>query len=282
MKTLPTALAAHYALGSTSLAYALRIEREDATVYGFTSADKDAYFNSTLYKSAQGLNISSLETNSGFSVDNLELSTLDDGTLFKRTDILGGLWRNAQFSIVRYNVASLTDGFETIMVGTLGEATLSNGSVKVELRGLQQYLQQPVGSVVSATCRARLGDNLCTVNLTPLTFVGQVASASSKQTFVNALSSQTNGYFENGVLRFTSGVCQGMSGVVKTYTSNTFTLQLPLILKPGVGDTFEAIAGCKKRFVEDCIGKFANSLNFQGEPHVPGLDKYTAAVGRRS
>ena len=282
MKTFPLALAEHYAQGSTSLAYALRIEREDATVYGFTSADRDAFFNATQYKAAQGLNISSLETNSGFSVDNLELSTLDDGTLFKRTDILGGLWRNAQFSITRYNVASVSDGFETIMVGTLGEATLSNGSVKVELRGLQQYLQQPVGSVISATCRARLGDNKCTVNLTPLTFVGQVASALNKQTFVNGLSSQANGYFENGVLRFTSGVCQGMSGVVKTYTSNTFTLQLPLIIQPEVGDSFVAISGCKKRFVEDCIGKFANSLNFQGEPHVPGLDKFIATVGRRS
>ena len=45
MKTLPPALAAHYALGSTTLAYALRIQRSDSYVFGFTSADQDVTFD---------------------------------------------------------------------------------------------------------------------------------------------------------------------------------------------------------------------------------------------
>ena len=281
MKTLPPALAAHYALGSTTLAYALRIQRSDSYVFGFTSADHDVTFDGTVYKSEQGLNISSLEMNSGFSVDNLELSTLDDGTLFSRVDVLGGLWRNAKFSISRYNYAALEDGFEVIMVGTLGEVTLGNGMVKVELRGLQQFFQQPVGAVVSATCRARLGDSLCKVDLNPITKVCRVGSVIDKQTIVEDFNPMPDGYFENGVLVFVGGACDWMRAVVKTHSSNTFVLQLPLVVQPAVGDYFVVTAGCKKRYLEDCIGKFNNGLNFQGEPHVPGIDKITATVGRR-
>ncbi len=43
-----------------------------------------------------------------------------------------------------------------------------------------------------------------------------------------------------------------------------------------VGDTFDVIAGCRKRLTEDCKVKFNNVLNFQGEPHLPGIDRLTA------
>jgi hypothetical protein len=32
---------------------------------------------------------------SGFAVDNLELTTLDDGSLFQRDEVVAGVWRNA-------------------------------------------------------------------------------------------------------------------------------------------------------------------------------------------
>jgi|SRR6267378_639587 len=36
-----------------------------------------------------------------------------------------------------------------------------------------------------------------------------------------------------------------------------------------VGDTVYVYPGCGKRFVEDCIGKFNNSINFGGNPWIP-------------
>ena len=38
-----------------------------------------------------------------------------------------------------------------------------------------------------------------------------------------------------------------------------------------VGDTLQVTAGCDKRFAT-CREKFANGLNFQGFPHMPGSD----------
>ena len=42
------------------------------------------------------------------------------------------------------------------------------------------------------------------------------------------------------------------------------------------GDEFRAMAGCGKRVLEDCRDKFDNVVNFQGEPHRPGVDQLTA------
>ena len=69
------------------------------------------------------------------------------------------------------------------MVGTIGEVRLHRGYVTAELRGLQQYLQQPIGSVSSKTCRARLGDAMCGVNLTPFTFSPTVGTVTNNQVF---------------------------------------------------------------------------------------------------
>ena len=181
MKTLPTALATHYASGTTTLADLLKITRKDGQIFAFTSASTDVTISGQLYTSAQGLDISSLEVTAGLAVDNLELTTLDDGTIFSRLEVLAGVWRNADFTISRYNWASPSDGIEVRMVGTVGEVHLKRGSITAELRGLQQYLQQPIGSVTSKTCRARLGDGMCGVDLAGYTVNGVVTDTDGNQ-----------------------------------------------------------------------------------------------------
>jgi uncharacterized phage protein (TIGR02218 family) len=277
MKTLPTALAAHYASGTTTLADLLKITRKDGQVFAFTSASTDVTISGQLYTSAQGLDISSLEVTAGLAVDNLELTTLDDGTIFSRVEVLAGVWRNADFIISRYNWANPADGIEVRMVGTVGEVHLKRGSITAELRGLQQYLQQPIGSVTSKTCRARLGDSLCRVVLTGYTVTGSVTASASQQVFTDSSKAQAADYFAEGIVTFTSGVNNGLSQKVKTFTGGVFTLALPMLQTIATGTTYTVVAGCRKR-LEDCSGKFNNVINFQGEPHLPGVDQITAPV----
>ena len=202
MKTLPVGLAAHIAGGTTTLADLLKITRTDGTVFAFTSAANDVTISSVLYKSAQGLNISSLEASAGLNVDNLELSTLDDGTVFTKLDVLSGRWLNADFVISRYNWSNPADGVDVRMVGTIGEVRLHRGYVTAELRGLQQYLQQPIGSVSSKTCRARLGDALCTKDITSFTHAVTVDTSANPQSFIMVVSGSAPGdtYWNSVVL----------------------------------------------------------------------------------
>lgn len=281
MKTLPSGLAAHVALGTTTLGYLLKITRVDDEVFAFTSSDAgDVTVGGTLYKSAPGLDVSDIAVASGLAVDNLELTTLDDGSTFSHADVLAGVWRNASFQIMRYNRANPADGVEPIMYGTLGNVNLRLGNIVVELRGLQQYLQQPIGSVTSRTCRARLGDAMCTKALGPLTASGTVTSVTSNQVFTDSGLTQVEDYFGDGILTWTSGAKTSLAQKVKTHaTGGVITLSLPMLLEVTIGDTFSIVAGCRKRLEEDCVVKFNNVLNFQGEPHLPGIDVITKAGG---
>lgn len=278
MKTLPVALAAHVAQGTTTLAHLLKITRTDGAVYAFTGASRSVTIGGVLYRAAPGLDVSSLSISAGLAVDNLELTTLDDGSTFSRIDVLGGVWRNAAFLISRYNWASPADGTDPVMAGTLGDVQLRSGTIVAELRGLQQYLQQNLGSVTSKTCRARLGDSLCRVDLAPWSVTGTVTAVSSGRVFTDAARAEADGWFADGVLTFTSGACAGLRQKVKAIAAGQITLSLPMLQAITVGDGYSLIAGCSKRLTEDCVGKFDNALNFQGEPHLPGVDTLTKSA----
>jgi len=273
MKTLPAGLAAQYASGTSTLAYALKLQRQDGQLFGFTSGPRDVLIQGLQYNATQGLLVSDLETHAGFAVDNLELTTLDDGSLFKQNEVFGGVWRNCKFWIYRFNFQNVSDGLETLFVGTLGDITMQLGAVKVELRGLQAAFQQSIGAIVSASCRARLGDALCRVDLAPLTATGMITSGTSRRIFDVLAFNQPQDYFTEGMVTFTSGACKGMSAKVKFSDGNQLELQLPLPSDLTAGDTLVAIPGCRKRYLEDCTQRFNNALNFQGEPHLPGIDQ---------
>lgn len=277
MKTIPIALASHMAGGTTTLAHALSITRTDGQAFGFTSAVENVTFEGLTYSASQGLNVSRVETSAGLSVDNLELSTLDDGTLFNRADIFGGVWTNAAFRIIRYNYNDPGAGYEVILVGTVGEVKINNGVITAELRGLTQRLQQNVGSVLTKTCRARFADAKCTKSAAAFTVTGTITTVASNKAFADTSRTEAADWFAEGIVTFTSGALAGTQHKVSSFLGGVFTLNLPPFADLAVGMTYSAIAGCRKRLEEDCRDKFNNVLNFQGEPHIPGLDKLTSS-----
>ncbi len=287
--TAPTAYQAHLDTETPTLGYLLKITRTDGAVYGFTSAGESVVIGGVTYDASNGLAVGSLASSAGLSVDSLELTTIDDGLIFTRAAIFGGLWQNAAFVLSRYNWASPSDGVEPLMAGTIGQVGLREGAIVAELRGLQQYLQQQVGNVTTRTCRARFadwprpnGNNRCRLNAATYTTTGTVSAVASRQVFTSAglwTATPTADYYGDGILTWTSGANAGISGKVKTYVaSGVITMMLPAPAVVAIGDAFSIIAGCRKRRTEDCKTKFGNVLNFQGEPDLPGIDKLTAAA----
>ncbi|WP_439580732.1 DUF2163 domain-containing protein [Elioraea sp.] len=88
-----------------------------------------------------------------------------------------------------------------------------------------------------------------------------------------------DGWFEHGVAVFETGLNAGVARDVLTWTqaSRTLALFLPLPFPAIAGDVLRVQPGCDKRLAT-CRDKFANRLNFRGEPHIPG-DKGIIGVG---
>jgi hypothetical protein len=82
-----------------------------------------------------------------------------------------------------------------------------------------------------------------------------------------------DGWFAGGVLTWETGPNAGRSIEVKSWTQAAGQLELFLPMGYAIesGDTFRIHPGCDKR-LETCIDRFANVLNFRGEPYVPGAD----------
>jgi uncharacterized phage protein (TIGR02218 family) len=247
----------------------------DVSPWGYGSSE-------LAFNAEQGFSASDIVSTAGFEVDNLELTTLDDGTLFDRDEVLAGAWTNAEFRIFRYrwdvSPVTIADDVETLIRGWFGEVTLNQNTFRIELRGLAQKLQQPVGIVSTKTCRARLGDSACTKDLTSFTHTLTVTGVTDKRTFTASGATQDPDYFGEGIVTWLTGDnAAGRAHKVRTFEAGVFTLSLPTVLPIQVGDTFTAVAGCRKRLMEDCKTKFNNVLNFQGEPHRPTVDTLTKA-----
>lgn len=293
MKTIPIALAPQYSGAGSTLAVCLKVTRVDGTVIAVTSHDRDLTVSAVVYTAAHALDISSIVSSANLSVDNLELKVFpEEGDDQLMLDIQTGLWDGAEFELFEVNYLDPTDGILPIKHGTVGEIQLDLGVYTVEFRSLAQALQQPVGGVTQKTCRARFADwptpvpgMLCRLDVAAWTVAGSITGVTSRQVVFDSSRTEALDWFGDGTFTFTTGLNAGRSRRIKFFEADAFTFTEAFPEAIEIGDEYEAVAGCRKRHartltnpsgVSDCIDKFDNVLNFQGEPHLPGVDALTA------
>lgn len=187
---MPPLLLSHARSGTSKFALALRITRSDGATFGLTGARSGDTIDGVRYEPAHGLDASSITSTAGFAVDNMEMTVADGGTVFVPTDVEGGIWRGARFLFFRYRWDAPQDGVEMLLAGVFGNVTRRLGQTVIELRGLQQFLQQPIGSVTTRTCRARFADypapngaNRCRLNVADWTDDLVVESVTDRRIF---------------------------------------------------------------------------------------------------
>ena len=139
-KSIPSELLTHYKGTQLTTAYLLKIVRSDGLIFAFTSASQDTPpIDGIVYTAKQGLDVSNIVQSSGFGVDNLELTTLDDGSLFTRNDVLSGVWQGSKFFIYRYNWANITQGIEKVTRGTIGNVKIQDNIIKTHTHWTNSY-----------------------------------------------------------------------------------------------------------------------------------------------
>ncbi len=167
MKTISADLKAHMALGSTTLAHLMRLERVDGVVLTVTLDHDDAIeFDDEIYLPALGMMPSTIETSGSLNVDNLDAR----GALLilgiEEADIDAGLWDMCEVRVLRVNWSDLTMGAEKIKRGNIGKVSIGRDDFNAEVRGITQRLQHTVGDIVSPACQADLFDARCGVTAT--------------------------------------------------------------------------------------------------------------------
>lgn len=280
MKTISAALATHLAGEVTTLATCWKATLSDGTVFGFTNHTDDLTVSAQIYRASTGQSATAIASNSDLAVDNLDVIGFLDSSVITEADINAGRWDYASIEIFQVNYADLTQGTLKQRAGRLGEIRLSRSEFIAELRGLAQNLQQIIGQIYSASCRADFGDARCGLTLASYTFSGTVTTGASTRVFTDSGRGEASDYFGAGKVTWVTGANAGYSMEIKSFAAGVFTLQLPMAQTITAGDTYTASAGCRKRFDTDCKTKFSNVVNFRGEPHVPGNDQMAKAGGQ--
>jgi uncharacterized phage protein (TIGR02218 family) len=274
MRTIPIALAAHWALPTTSIAWSMTITRLDGEVFRFTSHDRDVTLASEVYASAPGLDIASLVHSAGLAVDNTEVTVLADDTIITRADIAAGVWDGAAFEIFQFNWADPTDGVAVRMAGTFGNLRPAGEAYVAELRDLRQPLQQDNTAVLQPTCRYRFCDARCTLEEGDFTHALEVTAVADNQEFTDSALAAATETFAEGEIRWLTGDNAGLRSKVRTEAAGVFELAIATVYDIQVGDTADLIEGCLH--TRDACKAFSNILNFGGEPDKPTLDAIVA------
>lgn len=270
MKSVSAGMAAQLAQETTTLSTCWLVTRRDGKVFGFTDADVSLTVAGVVYSPATGYARSAISTNSSLSVDNLELDGLLSDVAITEPDILAGLWDFAEVRIFTVNRLDTTQVMKQRR-GWLGEITVRGGGFVAELRGLAQVLQSTVGKLYSAACRADFCDVHCGLNIATYTTSGAVTTLVSNRIWADASLAAPSGYYDGGLVTWTSGLNVGLSMEVKAYTVGTVALFQPMPYDIAIGDAYTISRGCAKSFA--ACQAYNNVINFRGEPYVPGADK---------
>lgn len=167
MKTVSAALQTHFGQATTTLAVLWKVTRQDGTVLGFTTLDKNVVYNSVTYLASSGFLPTANESKSDMSVDSLEVTGFLDNAVIKEADIRNGVYDYATVEQRVINWTDLTQGDVILRKGIIGNVKMINGLFTAEVRGLSQYLSTMIGSLFGPLCRAELFSDPASNNIDP-------------------------------------------------------------------------------------------------------------------
>ena len=261
--------------GITTLCHCWRVRRRDGVVLGFTDHDRSLTVDATVFEPASGLTATEARRTLGLAADATDVAGALTSDRIAEADIVSGAYDGAQVETLLVDWRR-PEAFRRVASAEIARIVRADGAFTAELQGKLADFDRPRGRYYRRGCDAELGDRRCRIDLAlpGLTASGIVEAVTAQNLVrVGGLEGYAPDWFACGRLtlhlmphapvrvlshRLESGLC-----LLELETDGAFAGR--------EGDSFTVVAGCDKRF-ETCRKKFANSLNFQGFPHLPGND----------
>jgi uncharacterized phage protein (TIGR02218 family) len=262
----------------TSVAYGWRLERSDGVTIGFTSHDQDVVFDGLLLRASPGMRPTSIVETLGLDDDGLDIDGALSSDAIRADDLLAGRWDGAHLEIFLFDWSAPDAGRQLLASGELGAISFSGEAFEVEFLGLKQAFNRAVVPQTSPSCRATFCDAACGLNRQRFRRLARLASAQGNRLLFDSQVVAPANAFAYGVLRFLDGPSCGASVDILASDADGVTL-LHWPNTPFVpGSLVELIEGCDKQ-MSTCATRFANAVNFRGEPYLPGNDLLTRYPG---
>ena len=267
--------------GSQKLAYAdlYTFTLQGGGIVRYTSADTQIVYGGNTFARGPLISRSRTKLSIGISVDDLEVILSADSTVQVNGKALmtflasGGL-DGARLRLERAFMADWATapaGTLVMFAGRVSDVTMGRYEAKLVVRSDTELLDVKVPkNLYQPGCMNTLYDAACGKSRSALTVSNAVwtVPAPTKSVFGSTLGGAA-GYFDLGVVTFTSGANSGISRTIKSFAAGgTVTLIAPFPFAPAAGDTFAIYPGCDKTQAT-CNSRFANLARFRGQPYIP-------------
>jgi uncharacterized phage protein (TIGR02218 family) len=278
MRDITTDFAARLAAGVTTLAHVWRLTRRDGFVVTLTDHDTDLPFDGAVARSGAGLSPGVIVKSVSLAADSAGVEGALSSEALAADDLAAGHWDGARVDLWTVDWAAPQHKVH-VFAGRLGEVRRGELGFHAELRGLKGDLEARIGRVYARGCDAVLGDARCGVALAGVNYsgIGTINEIIDARTWlVSGVSGFAAGWFAHGALTLAGGARFEIANDELVEARRRLTVRTPPATLPAVGMGLTLKAGCDKRF-STCVQKFANSPNFGGFPHLPGVDALIAA-----
>jgi uncharacterized phage protein (TIGR02218 family) len=249
-----------------------RVLRRDGVTLGFTGHDRDLWLDGVLHRAAPGMLPSAVRRTADLGADSVDVEGVLSHDAISSADLAASLFDGAQ---VRLGVVDWETGDRAILyrgeIGAIGEEATG---FTAELLSAKARLEIDPVPRTSPTCRARFCGPGCTLSAARFTHELRVAAVDLAANAVSFIAGPPAESFRDGVLRWIDGPQAGRANTVVSAEDGMLVLEQLLDPALAPGTLARLTEGCDHT-IATCAGRFANAINFQGEPFLPGNDLLT-------
>jgi uncharacterized phage protein (TIGR02218 family) len=259
---------------AASIAFLWTMTRRDGVVLGFTSHDRTIRRDGIDFEARPGMTPSAVIIEDGFDVDTMTISGALTTDGVRSLDLELGRWDGAHVELAVCDWMHPDTRWMRLASGSIGEVLRQErngeGIFSVELLSPMAALYNGGPPPCSALCRASLGDARCQVDMS-----GRWVDVSVETVDEDALGlaeplAQPERFAE-GSVRFLTGPLAGVDRPVGLVGDMRIDLLQAVAWNGPLACRVRLTEGCDRRF-ETCATRFGNAAQFDGEPHVPGID----------
>ena len=246
-----------------------RVTRRDGVALGFTSHNRDLVFDGLRHRAAPGMLPSAIRRTADLSRDNLEVQGILAHDAISTEDLRAGRYDRARIKIGVVDWGNLDRA--TLFHGTIASVSEEANQFEAELLSTKADLEIDTVPRTSPTCRAAFCDDACQLNPSRFTHVATVLSVDVEESAIVFADAPPAASMLHGSLRWLDGPYAGLE--MEVLASDANGIMVDRSLDSGVLAGHRALLreGCDHTLAT-CSTRFANSVNFQGEPYLPGND----------
>lgn len=211
-----------------TLATCWRLVSKSGKTVAATSHTRDLVlvsYPTITFLSTQGVVPTAVDAEAGLTSAGLEVDGIFKVEVIDEESISSGDWDAAYFEIFIINYEIPTMGEMVMFAGYIGNVKTYGKRFRAEGRPLSSKASQEIGMLYTPKCTARiLGDTRCKVNLGgnaadggAISVNGTVTGQISNIEFIDTSKNQASGYFDYGIVQFTSGILNGRQSEIRSF-----------------------------------------------------------------